>query len=231
MWFDKTPRILIADDDVVLTKGLELKLKGEGYHVSKVASGKACVDTAIRQNPHLILLDQMLPDSSGLDVCRELRRRGIAAIVIFLTVKGQELDRIVGLEVGADDYVTKPFSLGELVARIRAHLRRFSPQQSQDLPAYCFGEIELDFRKLQASRKGKPVDLTAKEFQLLQLLVQHRGEVLSRDYILDAVWGYDSSSTTRTVDTHVARLRHKLDSPANPRYILSVYGEGYRFVD
>jgi two-component system, OmpR family, alkaline phosphatase synthesis response regulator PhoP len=231
MLFEKAPKILIADDDVVLTKGLELKFKSEGYEVFTVVSAKACVDLAVRHNPHLILLDQMLKDGVGLDVCRELRRKGIASIIIFVSVKGQETDRIVGLEVGADDYITKPFSLGELLARVRAHLRRFSEHDSGELPVYRFGTIEVDFKKLRATRKNKAVDLTAKEFELLRLMVQHRGEVLTRDFILDAVWGYDSSSNTRTVDTHVARLRQKLDSPADPQFIASVYGEGYRFVD
>jgi DNA-binding response OmpR family regulator len=226
-----TQKILIVEDEEDVAKGLELNLKKEGYRVLKASRGDTAVDLAIKENPHLILLDVMLPGMSGLDVCRELRKKGIEAPVIMLTAKGEEIDRVLGLEIGADDYVTKPFSLRELIARIGVRLRRHPPGLAEGLSKYRFGEIEIDFVKCQATRKGAPVELTHKELDILRLFVRRRGEVVTRDRMLDEVWGYDTSSTTRTVDTHIAKLRQKLErDPATPRYILSVYGEGYKFV-
>ena len=224
-------RILIAEDDMPLMQGLALNLKNEGYEIFQATSGEACVNLAVQHNPHLILLDQMLTDGSGLDVCRQLRQKGIEAIIIFVTVKAQELDKVVGLEVGADDYVTKPFSLRELVARIRAHLRRRPQHDNDELTHYNFGDVELDFARFTARRKKKPIDLTPKEFEVMRLFVHCRGEVVTRDRMLESIWGYDTSSTTRTVDTHILKLRQKLEpDPVQPRYILSIYGEGYKFV-
>ena len=224
-------KILIVEDEEDVARGLELNLKKEGYRVVKASRGDTAVDLAIKENPQLILLDVMLPGISGLDVCRELRKKGIEAPIIMLTAKGEEIDRVLGLEIGADDYVTKPFSLRELMARIRVRLRRHPPGLGDTVPRYRFGDVEVDFEKCQATRKGAPVELTHKELDILRLFIRRRGEVVTRDRMLDEVWGYDSSSTTRTVDTHIAKLRQKLEpDPAAPRYILSVYGEGYKFV-
>lgn len=222
--------ILVAEDDLALSRGLELNLKREGYHVLRVGNGPACLNETLRHRPQVILLDLMLPGMNGFDVCRELRRRGVDAIVVILTARSQELDRVVGLEVGADDYVVKPFSLPELLARIRAHLRRYSVP-SDALKQYQFEDVEVDFVKFSVKRNSEPVQLTTKEFELLRLLISCRGEVLTRDRILQLGWGCDASPTTRTVDNHILRLRQKLErDPSRPRYILSIYGEGYKFV-
>ena len=224
-------KILIVEDEEDVARGLELNLKKEGYRVVKTGRGDTAVNVAIKENPHLILLDVMLPGLSGLDVCRELRKKGIRAPIIMLTARGEEIDRVLGLEIGADDYVSKPFSLRELMARIRVRLRRSSEALSEDLPTYRFGDVEIDFDKCQGTRNGAPVELTHKEFDILRLFVRRRGEVVTRDRMLNEVWGYDAASTTRTVDTHILNLRQKLEpDPGNPRYILSVYGEGYKFV-
>ena len=226
-----TQKILIVEDEEDVARGLELNLKKEGYRVIKANRGDTAVDLAIKENPHLILLDVMLPGLSGVDVCREVRKKGIEAPIIMLTAKAEEIDRVLGLEIGADDYVTKPFSLRELMARIRARLRRHPPGLAEGVAKYRFGDIELDFEKCHATRKGARVELTHKELDILRLFIRRRGEVVTRDRMLDEVWGYDSSSTTRTVDTHIAKLRQKLEpDPGTPRYILSIYGEGYKFV-
>lgn len=226
-----THKILIVEDEADLARGLEINLRQEGYGVVKAARGDAALKAALQENPDLVLLDIMLPGMNGLDVCRLLRQKGYDAPIIMLTAKGEEIDRVVGLEIGADDYVSKPFSLRELLARIRAHLRRAPQSRPQALSRYCFGPVELDFERCHATRHGQPLDLTAKEFDVLKLLIRRRGEVVSRERLLNEVWGYESSPTTRTVDNHILRLRQKLeDDPANPSYILSVYGEGYKFV-
>jgi two-component system, OmpR family, alkaline phosphatase synthesis response regulator PhoP len=226
-----TQKILIVEDEEDVAKGLEINLTKEGYRVIKATRGDRAVDLAIQENPHLILLDVMLPGMSGLDVCRELRKKGIEAPIIMLTAKGEEIDRVLGLEIGADDYVTKPFSLRELMARVRVRLRRHPAGPADGISRFRFGDVEIDFEKCQASRKGKPVELTHKELDILRLFIRRRGQVVTRDSMLDEVWGYDASSTTRTVDTHILNLRQKLEpDPGNPRYILSVYGEGYKFV-
>jgi len=226
-----THKILIVEDEADLARGLEINLRDEGYTVVKAATGDAGVQLAIRESPHLVILDVMLPGMNGLDVCRELRRKGFEAPIIMLTAKGEEIDRVVGLEIGADDYVTKPFSLRELLARVRVRLRRLSARPENGLSRYRFGNIDIDFEHSRASRGDEPVELTGKEFDILRLLIRHRGITVTRDRMLQEVWGYDSSPTTRTVDNHILHLRYKLEEdPANPAYILSVYGEGYKFV-
>jgi two-component system alkaline phosphatase synthesis response regulator PhoP len=225
-------KILIVDDQEELLRGLEVNFRREGYEVLTATSGEAAVGLAPREAPDLILLDVMMPGMSGFDVCRELRRRGIEAPIIMLTARGEEIDRVVGLEVGADDYLTKPFSLRELLARVRARLRRRHPAPAGTLGRYRFGEVEIDFEKFRAARGGLALEMSAKEFDLLGLLVRRRGEVLTRDEILKQVWGYDDPPATRTVDTHILKLRQKVeDDPGNPVHILTVYGEGYRFVE
>jgi len=225
------PKILIVEDQSDLANGLEINFKKEGYRVLKAGTGESAIDIAIRENPDLVVLDVMLPGISGLDVCRELRKKSIDVPIIMLTAKADEIDRVVGLEVGADDYMTKPFSIRELQARVRAHLRRRSAQPTESLAKYRFGTVELDFEKYEATVKGAPVEMTQKEFEIMRFFIRHRGDVVTRDRLLNEVWGYDDYPTTRTVDTHILKLRKKLEQdPANPRFILSVYGEGYKFV-
>lgn len=225
------PKILIVEDEEDLARGLELNLAREGYSIIKAANGPEGLRTALREAPALILLDIMLPGMNGLDLCRELRQRGIEAPIIMLTAKSEEVDRVVGLEIGADDYVTKPFSRRELLARIRVRLRRQPGAASEKLARYRFADIEIDFEKYCASKSGGALDLTAKEYDMLRMMARHRGEVLTRDRILDEVWGSDVTVTTRTVDSHIVKLRQKLgDDPAAPKYIISVYGEGYKFI-
>jgi two-component system alkaline phosphatase synthesis response regulator PhoP len=224
-------KILIVEDEEELLRGLEVNLAKEGYRVVTATTGEMALKIALLETPHLIVLDLMLPGKSGLDVCRELRKSGSDVPIIILTARGEELDRVVGLEVGADDYVTKPFSLSELRARIRAHLRRQPASATEGLARYRFGDIDIDFEKFRATRHGKPLDLTPKEYDMLRLLIQRRGEVVTRDRMLNEVWGYDAYPVTRTVDTHILKLRQKLeDDPAKPRFILSIYGEGYKFI-
>jgi len=222
-------RILIIDDEPDLLRGLELNIKAEGYDVQTAVTGNAGLDTALRDRPDLVLLDLMLPGMSGLDVCRELRRKQFDAPIIMLTARAEEVDRVVGLEIGADDYITKPFGIRELLARIRVRLRRNGGAAVDGV--IRFGGVELDLDRHEAVRLGRPVDLTGKEFEVLRLLAKHRGQIVTRERLLDEVWGYEHYPTTRTVDNHILRLRQKLEEePSNPRFILSIYGEGYKFV-
>ena len=172
----------------------------------------------------------MLPHLSGLDVCRELRSQGLATPIIMLTARGQEIDKVLGLEIGADDYVTKPFSIRELLARVRAHLRRAS-RQPEEIESYRFGGIELNFRKHQALKNDRPLDLSPREFEILRYFIEHRGETVTREQLLDKVWGYEHYPLTRTVDNHIARLRQKVEqSPAEPQFIITVHRAGYKFL-
>jgi DNA-binding response OmpR family regulator len=222
-------KILVIEDNADLANGLELNLKKEGYRVLKAGTGEDGLRLVLHDSPQLIILDIMLPGISGLDVCRELRSKGIETPIIMLTAKGEEVDRVVGLELGADDYVTKPFGVRELLARIRVCLRRQPP--AEEITRYRFGTVEIDFEKYKAVVRNMPVELTQKEYDLMRFFIRNRDTVLSRDRLLDEVWGYDDYPTTRTVDTHILKLRKKLeDDPAHPKYILSVYGGGYKFV-
>ena len=224
-------KILLIEDQEDILRGLAVNLTREGYRVLKASRGDTGLALALKEAPHLILLDVMLPGMNGLDVCRDLRKHGIDVPIIMLTAKSEELDRVVGLEIGADDYVTKPFSVRELVARIHAHLRRQPTRANELLTHYRFGDVEIDFEKLRVTRKGQAVELTSKEFAVLQFLIRHRGEVVTRDQLLDQVWGYESYPSTRTVDNHILNLRHKLErDPAKPQHILTAHGEGYKFV-
>ena len=224
-------RILIIEDELELARGLEINLSREGYEVLCAPTGEEGLRIAERERPDLVLLDLMLPGMSGLDVCREMRGRGNAVPVIMLTAKSTIPDRVVGLELGADDYVTKPFSLAELLARIRARLRPPPAREAESPRRYRAGDVEIDFDLLTVTRNEQAVSLTAKEGELLHLLVRSRGRTVDRSRMLEEVWGYDPASTTRTVDTHILNLRHKIeDDPGRPRHILTVYGEGYKFV-
>jgi two-component system alkaline phosphatase synthesis response regulator PhoP len=223
-------RILIIEDERDIVRGLELNLKAEGYEVLAAETGPAGLETALREMPDLVLLDIMLPGMSGLDVCRELRKRHFDRPVIMLTARSAEVDRVVGLEIGADDYVTKPFGIRELLARIRVRLRRHEGVRPQGA-VLRFGEVEIDFEKHEAVRRGARVELTGKEFEVIRLLEANRGKIVTRDRLLEEVWGYEHFPTTRTVDNHILRLRQKLEeNPSDPRFILSIYGEGYKFV-
>ena len=223
------PRILIVDDEPEMLRGLEDNLQFEGYQTVTAGDGRKGLALALSEAPDLILLDVMMPGMSGWDLCRELRRRGLDVPVIMLTARGEEVDRVLGLELGADDYVTKPFSLRELMARIRAVLRRPGPRQKFE--EFAFGSVRVHLRARQAFKGGHEVRLTRKEFDLLRYLVEHPGEVITRDRLLDEVWGYERFPTTRTVDTHILRLRQKFeDDPERPTHILTAHGQGYRFV-
>jgi DNA-binding response OmpR family regulator len=223
-------RILIIEDEPDLLRGLELNIRAEGFEVLTASRGDSGMKCALSDQPDLVLLDVMLPGMSGFDVCRELRKNGFDAPIIMLTAKVEEVDRVVGLEIGADDYVTKPFGIRELLARIRVRLRR-APSTGTSNSKLRFGDVEIDFDKHEAMRRGSRVELTGKEFEVLRLLAEHRGEIVTRDQLLDEVWGYENYPTTRTVDNHILRLRQKLEvNPSDPRHILSIYGEGYKFV-
>jgi two-component system alkaline phosphatase synthesis response regulator PhoP len=220
--------ILIIDDEAEMVRGLGDNLRFDGYQTIGATNGADGLRLALSEAPDLILLDVMMPQMSGWDVCRELRRKGIDVPVIMLTARGEEVDRVLGLELGADDYVTKPFSLRELLARVRAVLRRPGPRQKAE--ALAFGDVRLHLRGRQVFKAGREVRLTRKEFDLLRYLVEHPGEVLTRDRLLEEVWGYERFPTTRTVDAHVLRLRQKFEpDPERPAYILTVHGQGYRF--
>ena len=224
-------KILIIEDEPDLVKGLKLNLSDEGFDVDWAVNGVDGLRKAIDEAPDIIILDLMLPEMDGLEVCRRLRQKSINIPVIMLTAKGGEIDKVVGLEIGADDYMTKPFSIRELLARIKARLRH-SERDVKPVPEiYSFGEIEIDFTRFKIKRKGKELDLTSLETDILKYFIIHRGEVVSRDDLLNKIWGYDKYPTTRTIDNHILKLRKKIeDDPSHPRYIISVYGGGYRFI-
>jgi DNA-binding response OmpR family regulator len=223
-------KILIVEDDPAILRGLADNLKFEKYDVLTATDGEAGYRLHRTENPDLIVLDLMLPRMSGLELCRKLRAEGHQLPILMLTARREEADRVLGLDLGADDYVTKPFSVRELMARIRALLRRTS--SAKDLPdALSFADVEVDFLRYAARRSGKPVEMTRKEFAILRLLAARTGEVVTRDDLLNEVWGFESYPVTRTVDNHIAGLRAKLeDDPARPVYIRTVHGVGYKFV-
>src|SRR5258705_13846129 len=206
-------RILIVDDEPEIVRGLEDKLRFEGYQALRAGNGADALAVAAREAPDLIVLDLMMPVVSGWDVCRTLRARGIDVPIIMLTARGEEADRVRGLELGADDYVAKPFSLRELLARVRAVLRRPGPRERFE--EFAFGDVRVRPRARQVFKAGHEVRLTRKEFDLLVFLIAHRGEVVTRERLLDEVWGYERFPTTRTVDTHVLRLRRKFEADAD----------------
>ena len=225
-------KILIIEDEADLVKGLKLNLADEGYEVDWASDGREGLRRALEEAPDLVILDIMLPGMNGLDICRELRQKKANIPVIMLTAKGEEVDKVVGLEIGADDYMTKPFSVRELLARIKAHLRREKREPRNVPQSYVFREVEVDFVHFKVRRAGKESDLTALEVDILRYLIAHKGEVVSRDALLDKVWGYEKFPTTRTIDNHILKLRKKIEEdPSRPRHIFSIYGEGYRFMD
>jgi two-component system alkaline phosphatase synthesis response regulator PhoP len=223
-------KILIVEDEPNMVAGLRDNFEFEGYQVITAGDGVAGLERALAESPDLVILDVMMPRMSGLDVCKQLKAKRPSIPIIMLTARGQEVDKVVGLELGADDYVTKPFSIRELLARVKAVLRRsrVAPRTNEK---YAFGEVEVNVRSCQVLRKGQAIEFSSKEFELLKYFLIHTGETLSRDRLLEDVWGYDRFPTTRTVDAHIVRLRQKVEpKPEEPRFILTVHGTGYKFV-
>lgn len=225
-------RLLLIEDEPGLVLTLTDRLSREGYEVASEADGAAGLERATAERFDLILLDLGLPRRDGFDVCRDLRQRGIQTPIIMLTARGQVIDKVVGLKLGADDYIAKPFEMLELLARIEARLRRPPvPGPGDAGETYRFGDVVIDWRKAEVYRAGRPVPLAAREFQLLRYFVEHRGATLSRDELLNHVWGYQAMPSTRTVDVHVAWLRQKIEpNPRHPQFLLTVHGLGYKFV-
>jgi two-component system, OmpR family, alkaline phosphatase synthesis response regulator PhoP len=224
-------RLLLIEDEPGLVLTLADRLGREGYSVESAQDGASGLERALQEAFDLILLDVMLPKQNGFDVLRDLRLQGIDTPVIMLTARGQVVDKVVGLKLGADDYLTKPFEMMELLARVEARLRRAAPPATVDAEAYRFGAIQVDFRKAEVTRDGVPVAFSAREYQLLRYFIEHRGATISRDELLNQVWGYNAMPNTRTVDVHVAWLRQKIEpNPRHPQYILTAHGLGYKFV-
>jgi len=220
--------ILLVEDEPGLQRTLGDRLRVEGYSVETASDGLEGERRAVETSFDLILLDVMLPKKGGFDVCRDLRQQGVKTPVLMLTARGQLIDKVLGLKLGADDYLTKPFEMAELLARVEALLRRASDGSAP--AAYSFGDLRVDLRRAEVLRSGKPIPLSAKEFQLLRYFIEHRGAVVSREELLDQVWGYHAATSTRTVDVHVAWLRQKLESDVrNPRLIVTLKGLGYKF--
>ncbi len=224
-------KILIVEDEAALVKILGDRLRAEGYEVESAADGQQGLDKASRTPYDLVLLDLMLPRKSGTDVCRDLRQLGITTPVLMLTAKGQTLDKVLGLKIGADDYLTKPFEMMELLARVEALLRRAAAPVSGSAVFYKFGPISVDLRRTQVLRDDVLVALSAREFQLLKYFIEHTGTTLTREQLLKDVWGYSATTFTRTVDVHVVGLRQKLEAdPKRPSLIRTIPGLGYQFV-
>lgn len=220
-------RILVVEDDAAILFGLQKSLQHEGYEVLTASEGETGLRRALDDHPDLILLDIMLPRINGFEVCETLRKQRVKTPVIFLSAKAQEVDKILGLDLGGDDYITKPFSIRELLARVKTVLRRV---QGEDVESFRFGEVEVNFASQTVCLRGAPVVLTSREFELLRLLVRSEGKVLQRDSILNRVWGYGYDGTARTIDNFINRLRQKIeDDVDSPRHILTVRGVGYRF--
>ena len=223
-------RILLIEDEPGLVLTLTDRLEGEGYQVESSADGETGLERASTGAFDLIILDLMLPRRSGLDVCRRLRQAGILTPILMLTARSQVVDKVVGLQLGADDYLTKPFDMMELLARLEALLRRAAHPPGTGGAAYSFGTVRVDFKSAEVTRDGQPVTLSAREFQLLRYLIENRGRVISRDELLKEVWGYQALPSTRTVDVHMAWLRQKLEAnPKRPEFILTLRGLGYKF--
>ncbi len=223
-------KILLVEDEPGLLMTLVDRLSSEGYVVETAADGETGLRRALDESFDLIILDVMLPRKSGVDVCRELRQHRLQTPILMLTARTQLSDKVVALKLGADDYVTKPFEMLELQARVEALLRRPPGVAAASSEAYCFGEIRVDLRRAEVFREGHSVELSAREFKLLRHFIEHRGATLSREELLNEVWGYAAMPSTRTVDVHVAWLRQKLElNPRHPQFILTIHGLGYKF--
>lgn len=224
-------KILIIEDEEDLVKGLKINLVDEGYEVDYSLNGKDGLAKAMKTKPDLILLDIMMPGMNGLDVCKELRQNKISIPILMLTAKGEEIDKVIGLEMGADDYISKPFSVRELLSRVKAHLRRENRTGEAIAGVIQLGAIKIDFDHYKVIRQDDEIDLTSLEIDVLRFLIQQDGKVVSRNNLLDKIWGYENFPTTRTIDNHILKLRKKIEiDPNHPQHILTVYGGGYRFV-
>ena len=222
-------KVLIVEDDQAMAVALRDGFTYEGYSVQVARDGAAGLRLATERGLDLVILDVMLPRLSGLDVCRQLRGAGNNTPIIMLTARGQEIDKVLGLKTGADDYVTKPFSFLELMARVEAVLRRAS-KPAEQVEGAEFGDVEVNFKTFEATKAGRPLELSPREFKMMKYFAEHRGEVVTRDQLLDSVWGYDGLPLTRTVDMHIAKLRQKIeDTPGDPRHIITVHRVGYKF--
>ena len=220
-------RILIVEDEESLVITLRDRLTSEGYEIESAGDGETAVDRTLRGAFDLVILDVSLPKKNGFDVCRDVRQRGNHTPVLMLTARGQVIDRVLGLKLGADDYLTKPFDFSELLARVEALLRRSRAMGNGGPDSFAFGPVRVDFRSAEVTREGEAVELSGLEFKLLRYFVEHRGALLSRDELLEKVWGYEAMPVTRTVDVHVASLRQKIGAP---ELIVTVHGLGYKFV-
>ncbi|HVF44944.1 MAG TPA: response regulator transcription factor [Pyrinomonadaceae bacterium] len=224
-----TRKVLIVEDDQAMAVALRDGFTYEGYAVHVARDGAAGLRMAEERSHDLVILDVMLPRMSGLDVCRQLRSAGNDTPIIMLTARGQEIDKVLGLKTGADDYVTKPFSFLELMARVEAVLRRTS-KFTESVDNVGFGDVEMNFKTFEATKGGRALELSPREFKMMKYFVEHRGEVVTRDQLLDHVWGYEGLPLTRTVDMHIAKLRQKIeDTPSDPRHVITVHRVGYKF--
>lgn len=223
-------KILIVEDDHMMAVALRDGLQSEGYQVELAADGSTGLKVAMEKSLDLVILDVMLPRLSGFDVCKQLRSAGNRVPLIMLTARSLDVEKVQGLNLGADDYLTKPFSLMELIARIEAILRRVSHGEAV-IEQYAFADITLDFKRYEATKGKRALELSPREFRILKCLIEQRGEVVSRDQLLDRVWSYDSFPSTRTVDVHIARLRQKIeDTPNHPQHLITIHGVGYKFI-
>ena len=225
-------RILVVEDEIEMALGLKDNFEYDGHKVFIAHDGEDGLQKALTESPQLIILDVMLPKKSGLDVCKELRMQGIKIPVIMLTARGQEIDKVLGLELGADDYITKPFSVRELLARVKAVLRRSGAEEGKNQNIVQAGEISVDFEHMTARNSAnQPTEMTVKELDILKYFVQHPAQTISRDELLDKVWGYATYPTSRTVDNYILKLRKKIEKdPAHPHHILTVHGIGYKYI-
>lgn len=222
--------ILVVDDDASIIKGLQEVLSAEHYCVLTANTGARGLETATREKVDLVILDLRLPDKNGEDVCREIRQAGLNIPILMLSSKKRETDKVVGLEIGADDYVTKPFSIPELLARVKALLRR-KGEIRREIEEIVFGGVQVDFRKQEAVKNKKNLKLSAKEFEILKFFAEHEGDVITRDMLLDKIWGYETYPVTRTVDNYILSLRKKIeDNPSKPKHLLTIHTAGYKFV-
>lgn len=223
-------RILIVEDEPDMARGLQFNLEARGFDVTMASNGEAGLEAVKEQRPDLVLLDVMLPKRDGYDVCRTLRKSHPDLPIVMLTAKGREDDIVLGLKLGADDYVKKPFSVAELVARVETVLRRSASIHGR--PArISFDDVVVDFERHEAARAGQPLELSPKEFEMLRYFAARQGEVVTREALLDSVWGYSSTPTTRTVDTHIVKLRQKIEAnSSDPRHLITVHGLGYKFI-
>ena len=221
-------QLLVVEDDPQMIKGLKMFFTSQGYDVTEAMDGESGVQCALEGDPDVMVLDVMLPKMNGFDVCKKIRKQKPSLPIILLTAKGEEIDKVVGLEIGADDYVVKPFSLKELEARVRALLRRAQLAPSSERKEVQVGKVRIDFAKMDGFVDGDPLNLTSLEFQILSFLINREGDVVTRDDLLNHVWGYETLPTTRTIDTHMLHLRQKIEEdPKNPKHLVTAHGKGY----